>query len=334
MAREFGKCWSLIVAVSLALVQLGCKEEMSVEERFGLIFTDTLPPIRITDSIIEAVINKVNLENGFQNIQGPGARTTLDYVRIKDRWFAALIMRRDESQGLGRRAIGKAFSNQVQVAYIFPSIKLDSTNIDEYTKLIESDSAWVYFDDYGFWNEDENWSRLFEKAADGGKTVLFLSRLKNTGSEIAAPGPLSEGMWMIDVSILASKVLKDWVTSASHRQPQFTGIDYLATDSNWFATIIVHRVAERVVYSPIVGEHFDDSLLYRHLYGEPIVLEGDSVAEYMNLYRSNNLWTLINNGEWESDEAGIRQLWHNAGEGKDSSAITRKLTFPLEMPSE
>jgi hypothetical protein len=92
----------------------------------------------------------------FREIDTPGgsAETRIDFFTTSSYWFAAVISRRSRSKGTFIPLVGCFRPPELGWRWITGmDYVLDSLTMPKYLRLVEADSLWSLFGDYGFWQD-------------------------------------------------------------------------------------------------------------------------------------------------------------------------------------
>ena len=158
-------CTALSVCVTLMTLACADKEEgMLNNPRERPVNEDVVLDDSTWDLARTNLIDYWNRKLPFQEVDtsGGGVETRIEFFVENNYWFAAVISRRNELEGIHIPMLGWFRPPVVGWREPVPlSWRLDGMTMPDYLRLVESDSLWSLFGEFGFWQDTIVFEQLY-----------------------------------------------------------------------------------------------------------------------------------------------------------------------------
>jgi len=265
-------------------------------------------------------MNQSDAGRGFQRLKGEDLVTRIEFLRTYGFWFCVVISRRNDSTGVCRTHVGWLRGDELGHRYIGEGqYALGGHKMDEYLHLVETDSLWTLFGEYGFWNEEDWWETAYANAGQsedgaGQWTGLFtLKDLSQRGSSPDASRGLRGGQTETDWLTVSYWLLRDVSRTDIFQDSAIVNLtqrqEVFVNHGSRFAGIFSRRNTQIGAYSAVVGQHLGDSVVYRWVIA-PRQVTGNELERYLDLVKRDSLWFLVGSWKLWQDESGLERLWN------------------------
>lgn len=244
-------------------------------------------------------------EYGFGGMKSRSGRLLprrIDWFKHSGNKLAGVYSHRNSDKVVYQIWLGRHSGSRVTIA-MFPGnedIKtLEGESVKRYEYLALTDSLWTLFSDFEFWNSDDGWEEVFHKYSRTrlGKLDYELSRDMSMGFMISPKNRTSDdNLRSAYSSDIGKALLLDFDRELSRYvddQRAMTTLDLRTLIDDAFVVVISRRDEHRGAYVACVGQVHGRLITYRIVSGGPIPISGEALQNYVNLYASDSLVTLI-----------------------------------------